>query len=291
MKEDTYYFAYALPFFVVDTAAGLMCTFLLVWLLLSYQFADISSFRRPSSRFPLLAPLTQHSSSANHPNKIHCAYGEEKAIIPSSISSTSTPSTPSIPIQQTSRWTHAIPYEDLVVGVLKESASGENRVAQTPTSLSLLIKKGFKALVQSTAGAASSHSDSEYEAIGASIVSSGEEIIRRSDVIVKVLPPTEHEAELLQDGKTWISLLYPAQNSNVVQKLQYSKATVFALDQIPRLLSRGQAYDVLSSQANVGEYFIHTYVIHTYMHAYTYTYTVTCIHTYMHIYIQFPLSV
>ena len=179
--------------------------------------------------------------------------------------------------------------------MLKESASGENRVAQTPTSLSLLIKRALKllcslqqALPQSFRFRIRSHR-SKYRFIW-------EEIIRRSDVIVKVLPPTEHEAELLQDGKTWISLLYPAQNSNVVQKLQYSKATVFALDQIPRLLSRGQAYDVLSSQANVGEYFIHTYVIHTYIHIHTilmrilymHTYIYSYIHKYMHTYIHFP---
>ena len=62
------------------------------------------------------------------------------------------------------------------------------------------------------------------------------------------------EVGYLEDGKIWISMIYPAQNTDIVKRLQETKATAFALDQIPRLLSRGQAYDVLSSQSNVAGY-------------------------------------
>ena len=74
-----------------------------------------------------------------------------------------------------------------------------------------------------------------------------------SDIVVKVRPPTPEQAELV-GNKTLLSFLYPAQNGDLVKQLEEQKATVFAMDQIPRTLSRGQAFDALSSQANIAGY-------------------------------------
>ncbi len=66
-------------------------------------------------------------------------------------------------------------------------------------------------------------------------------------------PPTTEEISKLED-RTIISFLYPAQNKELVQQLQDQKSTAFAMDCIPRTLSRGQTYDALSSQANITGY-------------------------------------
>jgi len=66
-------------------------------------------------------------------------------------------------------------------------------------------------------------------------------------------PPTTEEVKQLED-RTIISFIYPAQNKELVQQLQDQKSTAFAMDCIPRTLSRGQTYDALSSQANITGY-------------------------------------
>lgn len=74
-----------------------------------------------------------------------------------------------------------------------------------------------------------------------------------SSIIIQLRPPTKEEVAQLED-RTIISFIYPAQNKELVQQLQDQKATAFAMDCIPRTLSRGQTYDALSSQANITGY-------------------------------------
>lgn len=66
-------------------------------------------------------------------------------------------------------------------------------------------------------------------------------------------PPTPEEAVRIE-SRTLISLLFPAQNGELVKQLEGQGATVMAMDCIPRTLSRGQTYDALSSQANIAGY-------------------------------------
>lgn len=149
------------------------------------------------------------------------------------------------------QWVDPIPYNRLRIGVVKESASNEQRVALTPDSLSSLVKAGFSVIVEKDAGDKADFSDAAYEAVGA-IISTKEEVWR-SDIIVKVQPPSTAEVSLIHNS-VLISLLYPTANKKLLEMLCSNKATVFALDCIPRLLSRGQTFDVLSSQANVAGY-------------------------------------
>ena len=139
-------------------------------------------------------------------------------------------------------------YADLTIGVVPEADPTENRVAQTPESLSLLVKAGFNAKVASNAGASAGFSDDAYEAIGAQITT--EEEAWKSDIVTKIAPPTSAEAAKIQD-RTLLSMVQPPQNDELMQQLQNQGSTVFAMDCIPRLLSRGQAFDALSSQANL----------------------------------------
>jgi NAD(P) transhydrogenase len=119
-------------------------------------------------------------------------------------------------------------------------------------SVALLVKPGLSVIIEENAGLAAHFNNSDYEAAGAKIVSV-EELYNKSNVIIKVRPPTPEEATKIED-KTLLSFIYPAQNSTLVEQLQKQKATVFAMDCIPRTLSRGQTFDALSSQANISGY-------------------------------------
>mmetsp|Transcript_25934 Transcript_25934/g.43238 ORF Transcript_25934/g.43238 Transcript_25934/m.43238 type:complete len:1054 (+) Transcript_25934:196-3357(+) len=158
------------------------------------------------------------------------------------LSSSSSSSSPSI--------TASIPYNQLTIGIPKETFPLEKRVAATPESVQRLVQPGFHVVVESNAGAASYFTNADYEAAGATIVDS---IYPTSDIIMKLRPPTPEEATAIGD-KTLVSFLYPRQNESLVQQLAAQKATVFAMDCIPRTLSRGQTYDALSSQANIAGY-------------------------------------
>ena len=111
--------------------------------------------------------------------------------------------------------------------------------------MSKLTKPGFKVVIQSGAGYASHFLDSDYIAAGATIVPTADAVWYNSNLVMKLRPPTVDEATQL-GNKTLISLLYPAFNTDLIQQLSDQKATVFAMDCIPRTLSRGQTYDVLS---------------------------------------------
>eukprot|EP00519_Triparma_laevis_P004717 CAMPEP_0182502384 /NCGR_PEP_ID=MMETSP1321-20130603/13257_1 /TAXON_ID=91990 /ORGANISM="Bolidomonas sp., Strain RCC1657" /LENGTH=1047 /DNA_ID=CAMNT_0024707259 /DNA_START=41 /DNA_END=3184 /DNA_ORIENTATION=+ len=147
--------------------------------------------------------------------------------------------------------TFATAYTDLSIGVPKENFPLEKRVAATPESVSKLVKSGISVEVESNAGLLSHFSDSDYTAVGATIGTSDSVFLK--DITLKVRPPTLEEAEKIE-GRTLLSYVYPGQNGELVDKLKEQKATVFAMDCIPRTLSRGQAFDALSSQANISGY-------------------------------------
>ncbi|GAX18041.1 hypothetical protein FisN_25Hh015 [Fistulifera solaris] len=146
----------------------------------------------------------------------------------------------------------SIPYPDITIGVLKETFEGENRVSQTPDSVKNLVKAGFQVVVQSGAGENASFSDAAYLEAGA-VVLKGEQVFEVADLFTKVRPPNEDEIPKLA-GKALIATIQPAIHTDLYRSLVEQKTTVFALDCVPRLLSRGQAFDTLSSQANIAGY-------------------------------------
>jgi NAD(P) transhydrogenase len=140
-----------------------------------------------------------------------------------------------------------IPYSKLTVGIPKETFPLEKRVAATPESVKRLVAPGFSVLVEDGAGETAFYSNADYEAAGAKIVpSTNEEVWKQSDIILKLRPPSAEQIELLDGQKTLFSFLYPRQNEELLQKLQDKGTTAFAMDMIPRTLSRGQTYDALS---------------------------------------------
>ncbi|CAJ1934254.1 unnamed protein product [Cylindrotheca closterium] len=145
-----------------------------------------------------------------------------------------------------------IPYSDLTIGVLKETFKGENRVSQTPDSVQSLVKAGFTVIVEAGAGEKASFGDAAYVGAGA-LVLSREQVFQDSDIISKIRPPNEEEVPKLE-GKTLVGLLSPSINPELYQELVDQNTNIFALDCVPRLLSRGQTFDTLSSQANIAGY-------------------------------------
>ena len=142
----------------------------------------------------------------------------------------------------------------LMIGIPREIASGEKRVATVPDVVEKLIKLGFKVAVESGAGDAANFSDDVYRAAGAEIVDGAAKLWVASDIVFKVCVPTSAEVGLMREGGTLIGFIWPAQNPELMQQLAAKKATVLAIDALPRQLSRAQKMDALTSQAGVAGY-------------------------------------
>jgi len=142
----------------------------------------------------------------------------------------------------------------LMIGVPKETAPGEKRVATVPDVVEKLAKLGFSVAVQSSAGDAANFADDTYRAAGAEVVGSAAELWARSDIVFKVRPPSADEVGLMREGGTLIGFIWPAQNPELMQQLAAKKATVLAIDALPRQLSRAQKMDALTSMAGVSGY-------------------------------------
>jgi H+-translocating NAD(P) transhydrogenase subunit alpha len=140
-----------------------------------------------------------------------------------------------------------------VIGVPKETALDEKRVATVPEAVEKLIKLGFRVIVQSGAGDAANFGDDVYRSAGAEVVSDAPAVWASSDVIFKVRAPSAPEVALMREGQTLISFVWPAQNPELMQTLAAKKATVLAMDSVPRI-SRAQKLDALSSMANIAGY-------------------------------------
>jgi NAD(P) transhydrogenase subunit alpha len=140
------------------------------------------------------------------------------------------------------------------IGVPKERADGEKRVATVPDVVEKLVKLGFGVAVESGAGAAANFADDTYRAAGAEVLGSAAELWAASDIVFKVRAPTPEEVGLLREGATLIGFVWPAQNPELMQLLAARKATVLAIDSLPRQLSRAQKMDALTSQAGVSGY-------------------------------------
>ncbi len=163
---------------------------------------------------------------------------------------------PNTPPNNTSAGT---PYSKLTIGVPKETHLNERRVALTPANVKILVRDGFKVVVEENAGLEAKFLNSEYIASGAAISSSPIEVLSSADIIMKVRAPEEnktvgqHEVDLLKEKSTLISFIYPGQNKNLVDKMAEKKLTALAMDCVPRV-TRAQTFDALSSMANIAGY-------------------------------------
>ncbi|MDQ3225012.1 MAG: Re/Si-specific NAD(P)(+) transhydrogenase subunit alpha, partial [Chloroflexota bacterium] len=140
----------------------------------------------------------------------------------------------------------------LIVGVPRESAPGEQRVAMTPDTVKRLTATGVVVRVEHDAGLASGHNDDAYVASGATIVPDPGPVYE-AQVVIKVQKPDTTEAALLTPGTTLIALLQPMTNTELMREFAGRDITSFSMDAIPRT-TRAQSMDVLSSQATVAGY-------------------------------------
>ncbi|GAB2480222.1 Re/Si-specific NAD(P)(+) transhydrogenase subunit alpha [Comamonas humi] len=140
------------------------------------------------------------------------------------------------------------------IGVPRETFPLEKRVATVPDVVEKLVKLGFTVAIESGAGEAANFSDDAYRAAGAEILPDAAALWSASDIVLKVRPPSADEVGLMREGGTLIDFIWPAQNPELMQQLAAKKATVLAIDCLPRTLSRAQKMDALTSTAGVSGY-------------------------------------
>jgi len=141
----------------------------------------------------------------------------------------------------------------LVIGIPAEVAADEKRVATVPEVVDKLIKLGFAVAVESGAGDAANCGDDAYRAAGAAVVDGTAALWAKSDIVFKVRAPSAEEIGMMREDATLVSFIWPAQNPELMQRLSAKKATVLAMDSVPRI-SRAQKLDALSSMANIAGY-------------------------------------
>jgi len=138
------------------------------------------------------------------------------------------------------------------IGVPKETAAGEHRVALVPEVVGKLVAKDLDVLVQSGAGEGALLGDDTFAQAGASVAGDTAEIWR-SDVVVTIAPPDPQAIRGLGSGSVLVGFLAPLTSPQTIRALADAKATAFAMEAIPRI-SRAQSMDALSSQSNVAGY-------------------------------------
>ena len=140
------------------------------------------------------------------------------------------------------------------IGIPREIFPGEKRVATVPDVVEKLTKLGFTVSVESGAGEQANFSDDSYRAVGAQIVDGAAALWAASDIVFKVRCPNADEVALMRAGSTLISFIWPAQNPELMQQFAAKNVTVLAIDALPRMLSRAQKMDALTSMAGVTGY-------------------------------------
>jgi NAD(P) transhydrogenase subunit alpha len=137
------------------------------------------------------------------------------------------------------------------VGVPKETAERERRVALVPEVVRKLTQKEYEVIVEAGAGQGAMIPDALFEDAGAKIADTA--AVWGADVVVKVAPPSAEESARLSSDGVLIGFLAPLTAPDTVRALAQSGATAFALEAVPRI-SRAQSMDALSSQSNVAGY-------------------------------------
>src|SRR6266576_422429 len=135
------------------------------------------------------------------------------------------------------------------VGVPRETAAGERRVALVPETVKRLAGGGFEVAVERGAGEAASFPDPDYEQAGAALVDNA----YSAEAVVKVQSPSADEAARLRDSQILIGFLQPLTDREGIDRLSERGVVAFAMESIPRI-TRAQAMDALSSQATVSGY-------------------------------------
>ena len=149
------------------------------------------------------------------------------------------------------------------IGVPKETAPGERRVALVPESCKKLIQAGYEIAIESQAGDAAGFVDAAYRELGVTVESGPAAVLGSADLVLKVTAPLvahgsspapqRDETAWMRPGTIYVGSLMPLRNLDAVRALAARKITAFATDAVPRT-TRAQSMDTLSSMANIGGY-------------------------------------
>lgn len=141
----------------------------------------------------------------------------------------------------------------MIAAVLKETITGEKRVAATPKTVKELINSGITVRVQSAAGEHSFFSDQDYQNAGAELFTEITDLLNGVDIVLKVAPATLEEMDAMPNDVTYISLFQTTKRAEQVRKLSAKNITGFSMHLIPRT-TLAQSMDAISSQANIAGY-------------------------------------
>jgi len=143
------------------------------------------------------------------------------------------------------------------IGVPREAAPGERRVALVPESAKKLIQAGYEVAIEAGAGEAAGFPDAAYRDAGAKVEADAAGLVGSSDLVLKVGPPdggpARDEIGWMRPGAIYVGSLMPLRNPDVVRALASRRVTAFSTDAIPRT-TRAQSMDTLSSMANIAGY-------------------------------------
>ena len=141
------------------------------------------------------------------------------------------------------------------IGCPSELHPGENRVAMTPTNVKKLVRAGAEILVEEGSGVNSGFPDQEYKDVGAQVLVDRNEILSRSDVILRLRKPDIGEVGRLKKGCIHISYLDPFNEPELIEAFRKQEITAISMEMIPRT-TRSQKMDAQSSQANLAGYVV-----------------------------------
>jgi H+-translocating NAD(P) transhydrogenase subunit alpha len=139
------------------------------------------------------------------------------------------------------------------IAIPKERRPQERRVAASPDTAKRLVGMGHEVMVETGAGAGAAFPDAAYAAAGAAIAGSEAEALGLADIVLKVQRPEPQEIGAMKRGAVLIGMLSPLQYPDDVKAYAAAGLTAFAMELVPRI-TRAQAMDVLSSQANLAGY-------------------------------------
>lgn len=139
----------------------------------------------------------------------------------------------------------------MILGLLKEHGS-ETRVALLPETVKVFTDLKVEVLVEEGAGESAFASNSEYETVGAKVVSQSE-VFNKAEVLLQIAPPDEGDFQKIKENQVWISVFNPLWETELVNTFLKKGLTTFSLDSIPRT-TKAQSMDILSSMATVSGY-------------------------------------
>ena len=139
------------------------------------------------------------------------------------------------------------------IGSVKENLDTEKRISITPETTKKLIDLKFSVFLEKNYGKHLGILDKEYEKKGANILTSINEIFKKSDIILKTNCPPKEEINLIKDKSILIGQFNQLSNKEIINTLIKKKIKIFSLDLLPRI-TRAQSMDILSSQANLAGY-------------------------------------